>query len=101
MNKNKENKISILLIVIAIIVNFINYLLFFTYGHINAFYSAWSFLAFLAGALGVAIFPLGIAVFISILFILPKNHKPKYLYYFSILFLLLSFFFLHISYVQR
>jgi len=101
MSNNKESKISIMLIVIAIIVNFINSIFFGTAGRINAFYSLGSFSAFLAGTLGVAIFPLGIAAFISILFILPKNHKHKYLYYFSILFLLLSFFFLHISYVQR
>ncbi|MCK4328460.1 hypothetical protein KAX02_01305 [candidate division WOR-3 bacterium] len=97
MGKNKENNISALLIAVAIIINFINGI-FFSTSDINPFYSIWSFSAFLAGILGIAIFPLGISAFISIFFVLSKKHKHKYPYYFAILFSILSLFSLYISF---
>lgn len=97
MDKNKENKILALLIIIAIIINFVHGIFWGDIG-INPFYSIWSFLAFLGGIFGYAfLFPLGIAAFISVFFVLSKRHKHKYIYYFAILFLILSLFFLYIS----
>lgn len=102
MKKNKEKIIVLLLIVVAIIINFVNSIFFCTPGLtcINPFYSIWSFLAFLAGTLGVTIFPLGIAAIVSILFILSKKHKYKYIYYFSILFFIFSLLSLYICYAE-
>lgn len=101
MDKNKENKILVLLIIIAIIINFVHGIFWGDIG-INPFYSIWSFLAFLGGIFGYAfLFPLGIAAFISVFFVFPKKHKHKYIYYFAILFLILSLFFLYISSTYR
>lgn len=99
MDKNKENKISALLIIIATIINLVHSIL---YGSsINPFYSIWSFLTFIAGTLGIVIFPLGVAAFISVFLVLSRKHKHKYIYYFAILFLILSLFFLYISSAYR
>jgi hypothetical protein len=98
MDKNKENKILVLLVIIALIINFVNYI--FYYNIINPFYEIWSFLAFLAGTLGITIFPLGIAAFISVFFVLSKKHKHKYRYYLAIFFLILSLFSLYVSYAN-
>ncbi len=95
MNRSKESKISASLIALSIVINFANYIVF--YNDINPFYEFFSFLAFIAGTLGITVFPLGIAAVIAVLFIISKTHKHSYLYYFAILFLILSLFFVVIS----
>lgn len=88
MNRSRDKKISILLIVVSVVINFTNYIFF--YNVINPFYEIFSFLAFVAGALGITVFPLGIAAIIAVFFIISKKHKHQYLHYFAILFLVFS-----------
>lgn len=95
MSRSKDNKISILLIVVSVIINFANYIFF--YNDINPFYEVWSFLAFIAGTLGITLPVAGIAAIIAVFFIISKRHKHGYLYYFAILFLILSLFSVVIS----
>lgn len=98
MDKNKENKNLVLLIIIALIINFVNYI--FYYNTTNPFYEIWSFIAVLAGSLAITIFPLAIAAFVSVFFVLSKKHKHKYRYYLAIFFLILSLFSLYMSYAN-
>jgi len=88
MNKSRDKRVSIAFIVVSVIVNFVNYTLF--YNVINPFYEFGSFVAFCAGTLGITAFPLGAAAIIAAFFIIPKKHKHRYLYYFGIVFLILS-----------
>lgn len=97
--KKKENKIISFFIIISLVINLINYVLF--YNEINPFYSIWSFLAFVAGIIGISTLPLIVSAIISIFFILPKKHKHKYIYYFSIIFFILSLFSFHISFSAK
>ena len=89
------NRISVLLAVISVVINFANYIFF--YNDINPFYEFFSFLAFVAGALGITLPVVGIAAIIAVFFIISKKHKHGYLYYFAILFLILSLFSVVIS----
>lgn len=100
MKEKTKNRISISLIIIAIIVNFVNSIFFCEPGLtcINPFYSGWSFLEFLAGTLGIAIFPLLISVLGSVFFVKVIKSKFGYILWFGILFLILSFHALYISY---
>ena len=91
----QEKGISLSLIGVAVVVNFINNAVF--YNAINPFYEIASFFAYLAGLLGITIWPLGIAAIVSILLVLPKKHKHNYIFYFAIIFLILSVFSLIIS----
>jgi len=66
-------------------------ILFYNVIHPSWFLVDFSALAmFIAGTLGITIFPAGIAAIIAAFFIIPKQHKHRYLYYFAILFLILS-----------
>jgi hypothetical protein len=95
---SKETGISLSLIGVSIVVNLINYAAF--YNNINPFSEIWSLLAFLAGALGVTLVPLIIAAIISIFFILSRKHQHKYIFYFALIFLILSAFSLIVSFSE-
>lgn len=88
MDRSRDTKVSIAFIVVSVIVNFVNYTLF--YNVINPFYEFSSFVAYVAGTLGITVFPLGAAAIIAAFFVIPKKHKHRYLYYFGIVFLILS-----------
>jgi len=88
MNKSGDKKVSIAFIIVSVIINFTNYEIF--YNDINPFYEFWSFMAYVAGALGISIIPLGAAAVIAAFFMIPKGHKHRYPYYFGITFLILS-----------
>ena len=91
MNRSRDIKVSIICIVVSVIVNFINYALFYNVIHPSWFFIEFSaFVMFVSGTLGITIFPLGAAAIIAAFFIIPKQHKHRYLYYFAILFLILS-----------
>ena len=89
------NRISVLLIALSVVINFTNYTFF--YNDINPFYEFFSFLAFVGGALGITLPVVGIAAIIAVFFIISKKHRHSYLYYFAILFLILSLFSIVIS----
>ena len=102
--KMKEfKKISITLIIVSIIINFVNSIFFCEPGLtcINPFYSMFFFLYFLAGVLGKSIFSIIFAGIFSAAYILTKKCKEKFWYYFAILFLIFSLFFLYISYKMQ
>lgn len=90
----------ILLIVGAFIVNTFTQIAFCIPGLtcINPFYDMWSFLAFMASVLGIAIFPIGLSIVISFIIILINKKKQNFLYYFSLLFIIFSLIVLFISY---
>jgi len=95
----KISKITKMLIIVAVIINIISYIFF--YNKINPFYEIASFFAFLAGVLGISIFPLALASISSAFYISVKKHKEKFWYYFAISFLIFSLFALYISYATR
>lgn len=91
MNKSGDKKVSIAFIVASVIVNFVNYALFYNVIHPSWFLIEFSALAmFIAGTLGITIFPAGVAAIIAAFFMIPKKHSHRYLYYFGIAFLILS-----------
>jgi hypothetical protein len=91
MNRGGDTKVSIAFIVVSVIVNFVNYALFYNVIHPSWFLIEFSALAmFIAGTLGITIFPAGVAAIIAAFFMIPKKHKHRYLYYFGIVFLILS-----------
>jgi len=102
-NTNKKRKINNILITVvtitAVIINIINYSLF--YNNINLFYSGWSFLAFVAGVLGISFPSIIISLIISLFLILILKKKHKFFYYFAFIFLCASLFALYISYSAR
>ena len=99
-NTNKKRKINNILmavvIITAVIINIITYSLF--YNTINLFYSGWSFLAFVAGVLGISFQSIIISLIISLFLILILKKKHKFFYYFAFIFLCASLFTLYISY---
>jgi hypothetical protein len=99
-NTNKKRKINNILITVviitAVIINIITYSLF--YNTINLFYSGWSFLAFVAGVLGISLPGIIISLIISLFLILILKKKHKFFYYFAFIFLCASLFVLYISY---
>ena len=91
MGGTREIRVSIALIVASVIVNFVNYALFYNVIHPSWFLIEFSALAmFIAGTLGITIFPAGVAAIIAAFFMIPKKHSHRYLYYFGIAFLILS-----------
>jgi len=92
----KEKQLSILFIGIAIIINFITAKYFGHLKDINLFYMGSDYFDFLAyvvgGILGYVIILIGISAFISFFIILFKKDRSKFIYYFAILFLMLSLF---------
>ena len=92
----RDNKISISLIAISVAINFVNNI-FYGYPGYNQFYDFSSFVAFTSATLGMTLPVVGIAAIIAVFFIISKKHKHSYLYYFAILFLILSLFSIVIS----
>ena len=91
MNKSGDKRVSIAFIVASVVVNFVNYALFYNVIHPGWFLVDFSALAtFIAGTLGITVFPAGAAAIIAAFFMIPKKHSHRYLYYFGIAFLILS-----------
>jgi len=91
MNKSGDKRASIAFIVASVIVNFVNYALFYNVIHPSWFLVDFPALAmFIAGTLGITVFPAGAAAIIAAFFMIPKKHSHRYLYYFGIAFLVLS-----------
>lgn len=94
---SRDNKISISLIVVSVAINLVNHIFFYGCGGYNPFYSFSSLVAFTSGMLGMTLPVVGIAAIIAVFFIISKKHRHSYLYYFAILFLILSLFSIVIS----
>jgi hypothetical protein len=93
--KNKENQTITYLLIAALLVNLANYIFF--YNQTNVFYSLFSFLAFVAGLIGISMIPFAVAAFIAVFFLIPRKRKHKYFYFLSIIFIILSIFSFWIS----
>lgn len=83
VNKGKENKLSAALILLSLVLNFINYTFF--YG-----YSSYNFYQDIGGFLGITTPVAGFAGIVALLSLISKKRKHGYLYYFAILFIVLS-----------
>ena len=90
VNRSKENRLSAALIFLSLVLNFINYTFFYSY-------SSYNFYQNIGGYLGITTPVAGIACVIAFLSLIPKKRKHGYLYYFAILFIILSAFSLVIS----